>query len=533
MNIESRLRALCDLMVSEVREYVGLHAYDGVVQDLSPDGVRAGLARLGADGVDGAGGAEAATAAAGTAGGAGLGPVTGGPDDTDYLAAFEARLRVDYGEVEMHRRSPLVHLDALDLSCYDREYAPAGQREAARRRHIAGWPGAVDAALASLDRLSAPVARALLPAVEGLGAGLPAGDGDDLRAARAAHARLVEHVRRAVDSGERDPALGAPTLARMLSTGEAIEVDLGRLEEIADAERDRLRERLDDACARLARDGRDAPRQATTAEVVRGLLADHPEADEVLDEARSLVAETIAFTRERDLLPVLDGECEVLPAPPSRRWAMAMMSWAAPFEDDAPSRYYIVPPDPSWPVEEQAAWLEVFNRASLPAITAHEVAPGHFAHGRALRQAPTAVRRTLQSTAFIEGWAHYTEELCVEEGFRAEDPRYEIGVWLEALIRVTRLAAALGVHRRTMTVDEAVARFTNDAFLAGVAAEHEAWRATYDPTYGRYTWGKLEILRLRDAAKARWGTGYSHRRFHGQLLALGAPPLGLMGAAVD
>jgi uncharacterized protein (DUF885 family) len=210
-----------------------------------------------------------------------------------------------------------------------------------------------------------------------------------------------------------------------------------------------------------------------------------------------------------------------------------MMSWSAPFEPDAPSRYYITPPDPAWPPHEQTAWLRAFNRASLAAITVHEVAPGHFAHGRALRHAPTAVRRVLMSLPFVEGWAHYAEELCVEEGFRGDDPRFEIGVWLEALCRVTRLAVALGVHRRTMTVDEGVARFTADSFLEGVAAEHEAWRATYDPTYGRYTWGKLEILRLRDRARARWGGGYGHHRFHSALLGLGAPPLGLMPDALE
>jgi uncharacterized protein (DUF885 family) len=168
-----------------------------------------------------------------------------------------------------------------------------------------------------------------------------------------------------------------------------------------------------------------------------------------------------------------------------------------------------------------------------PAVTVHEVTPGHFAHGRMLRQlAQGDVRRSLFSEAFVEGWAHYGEELMVEQGFRAGDPRFAIGVYLDSLVAVTGLAAAIGIHQGTMTVADATARFESDAFLRGPAARSEAARATYDPTYGRYTWGKLEIMSLREEAKAAWGAAFSLRRFHEALLTLGAPPLGTMRDAL-
>ena len=107
----------------------------------------------------------------------------------------------------------------------------------------------------------------------------------------------------------------------------------------------------------------------------------------------------------------------------------------------------------------------------------------------------------------MEGWAHYAEELSVEEGFVADDPRFAIGVWLEALVRVTRLACALGVHTAGWTVDEAAARFAADTHLTGEAALSEARRATFDPTYGRYTWGKLEIMREARGGPRRVGRG--------------------------
>ena len=175
----------------------------------------------------------------------------------------------------------------------------------------------------------------------------------------------------------------------------------------------------------------------------------------------------------------------------------------------------------------------MFSAATLPAITVHEVAPGHFSHHQALRRTRGDVRRTLFSSAFVEGWAHYAEELCVEEGFLADDPRFALGVWLEALVRVTRLACALGVHTAGMTVQEAAARFEADTHLAGPAALSEARRATFDPTYGRYTWGKLEIMALRDRARAAWGADFTLKRFHTALMDLGSPPLGLIGTAIE
>jgi hypothetical protein len=501
-DLPPRLRAVCDLLMPWVREGAGRHEYDGRLPDYSATGVADALSRVGA------------------------GDPLDDPHDEAHLRAFEEFLRVSYGELEMHRRNPLEHLDALDLACYDREYAPAAEREAARARHLAGWPEAADVAVRTLDRVPAPVARALLGPVRGLAAGIPADAGEAGDKARTAHARLVAHLEHLAEHGDPDAALGGPALARLMGASEALDLDLTALAAEADRERDRLMTRLTDACARL-----DPARPAL--ELCRELVRDHPDIDGVIDASRDWTRQVLAFTREHDLVPYHDGECLVGLAPESRRWGMAMMSWAAPGEPDTPSWYHITPPDPTWPEEDIEDWLQVFSATTLPGVTAHEVAPGHFSHGRALRHAPTLVRRTLFSLAFVEGWAHYAEELCVEEGFLADDPRFEIGVWLEALVRVTRLACAIGVHTGAMTVEDGARRFAADTHLAGSAAHAEAARAVFDPTYGRYTHGKLEILRLRERARREWGGGYSPQRFHRALFELGSPPLGLLGSALE
>ena len=512
-DLPARLRALADLMPGTMRDGSGMHEYDGRIADLSPAGVESALNALG-------------------------GAALEDPHDEAHLAAFEADARYALGEAQQHRANPLYHLNELDVSGYDRGYAPEAERRAARDAHLGRWPLGVDNAIASLDRVPAPVARSLIGAVRGLAEGLPEDVPAPLReSALAAHARLVAHVERAAAEGPEDASLGAERLARLMGTGEALTVDLEELAGRARAERDRLWARLAEAV------GRTSPGR-NVMDAVRELTAQGPDGEGVVDAARRWTELALEFTAERGLVPYSDGECRVDLSPPAQRWATAMMFWSGPWEADTPSFYYITPPDPSWGEDEAAEWLEMFSDTTLPAVSVHEVAPGHFSHGRALRNAPGPVRRALHSMTFAEGWAHYAEEMMLEEGFGAyaaersgvagwSADHYEVGVWVEALIRVTRLSAAIGMHTGSMTVEEAAALFSRDTPLQGPAALAEAQRATFDPTYGRYTWGKLEILRLREQARERWGSGFSPGRFHRALLDLGSPPLGLIGTALE
>jgi hypothetical protein len=255
--LPGRLRALCDLRVAEVRESAGRHEYDGVVQDLSPSGVRAGVEAL-----DDAWLAHPA------------------PDDAfdEELQNFGgSALRGRLSTLADHRRNPIHHLENLDLAGYDRDYAPAEVRDEAKRRHVAAWPDAVDAAVESLDRVPSPTARALLPALRGLA------DGVTDERALAALARLVAHVEGFARSGDESPAYDGDELLLLLWSSDRIVYDLGRLAERADAERTRLRERLDEACRHLDPEARPA-------ELVPRLLRDHPQSPEqIYAEARALI----------------------------------------------------------------------------------------------------------------------------------------------------------------------------------------------------------------------------------------------------
>jgi hypothetical protein len=536
-SIERRLAAVRELMIPVMREDAGLHDFDGVVQDLSETGVSSALGALQpsslpkrarrlpsrhdllvAAGLDEPPAVEPAVHA----------PADPLAHDDLQLQIAESALRWFYGDYQAHRRDPRLHLANLDLSCYDRDYAPEADRADAKARHLAIWPEAIDVAVATLDAVPAPVAAALVGSARGLAQPLnhPGEDGPIapaavIDAALLAHARLVTHLERLALEGPPETAIGPAHLAQFMGAFDGLTINMPALADCADAERDRVRALLAQRCAQV-----DPHRP--TREVVRTLLLDHPAADQVLAAARRVSAESIEFTRAHELVPWVDGECLVGPAPAARSWAPAMVSWAGPYEDDAPSWYYVTPPDPRWPHEQIQGWLTIFGATTLPAITVHEVAPGHFAHGRCLRRVTSPVRRQVQSLSFIEGWAHYGEEMMVEAGFRADDPRFAIGVYLGSLIRTTRLVCAIGLHTGLLNVEEAARMFERDAFMTAGPAHSEAARGTFDAGYGHYALGKLEILRLRSAARSEWGSDFSLQRFHSALLELGAPPLALM-----
>jgi uncharacterized protein (DUF885 family) len=158
----------------------------------------------------------------------------------------------------------------------------------------------------------------------------------------------------------------------------------------------------------------------------------------------------------------------------------------------------------------------------------HEVYPGHFLQRQWERRAPTRTQKILESYSFVEGWAHYGEQMMIEEGFGADDAQNHLGQLSDALLRNCRVVVSLGVHAEGMKLAAAEKRFMTDCHQDKASARQEAARATFDPGYFAYTLGKIQILALREEAKKRLGAKFSLKRFHDALLAHGAPPVPLI-----
>ena len=152
-----------------------------------------------------------------------------------------------------------------------------------------------------------------------------------------------------------------------------------------------------------------------------------------------------------------------------------------------PSRayYYLTDVERGWSPERQAEHLRDFNFGTLWCISIHEVYPGHFVQYQHLRQVESKVRKSIffAAATYVEGWAHYCEEMMLEAGFGRKDPLIRLGQLQEALIRLVRFVVSIRLHAEDLSVEQGVRMFREHAFLEEANARREAERGTFDPTY--------------------------------------------------
>ena len=318
-------------------------------------------------------------------------------------------------------------------------------------------------------------------------------------------------------------AIGADAYREMLHVGEAVELSLERLLALAEVDLARNQAEFKVVAHKIA------PGKSP-AEVMRDMAHHHPSAHELIPTAQKVMENLRAFILERDLVSVpADLAPTIAETPGFLRWAFAMMDTPGAFEKVATEAfYYITPPEKNWPEVKVEEWLTAFNYSMLESTSAHEGWPGHYLHWLHFRNSPTEVTKALEAYTFSEGWAHYVEQMMVEEGYRESEPYFHLAQLAEALPRDVRFICAIGLHTQGMSVDEAARHFMNDAYMEELPARKEAERGTFDPGYLAYTLGKLMVLKLRRDYKSEQYTAFSLKRFHDTFLSFGAPPIPLV-----
>jgi uncharacterized protein (DUF885 family) len=314
--------------------------------------------------------------------------------------------------------------------------------------------------------------------------------------------------------------LGRDKFEQKLKLEEGITISADRLLTIALRELQQVQDEFRTVAAKL---GNGEP-----GDVWREAKADHPRPGELIPTAQAQLAKLLAFLERQAIVTVPTGEPVVAaPTPDFYRWAFASLWAQGPFESK-PSRafYYLTDVDRSWPAERQEEHLRDFNVATLWNISIHEVYPGHFLHYQHLRNVDSKVRKSLffAPASFVEGWAHYTEQMMLDAGFERGNAAVKLAQLAEALVRLARVVVGVRLHCEDLSVEQGMRFFRDEAFLEESSARREAERGTFDPTYLVYSIGKLMLLKLRHDYKERQNGKFSLRTFHDTLLAQGSAP---------
>ncbi|MDP9017850.1 MAG: DUF885 domain-containing protein, partial [Candidatus Eremiobacteraeota bacterium] len=269
----------------------------------------------------------------------------------------------------------------------------------------------------------------------------------------------------------------------------------------------------------------------TPQEVAAAIGADHPTAEELLPTAQKDLVELRAFVVAHHLLTLPpDYTILVVPTPVfARQTTFASMDAPGALEKVATQAYYnVTPVEPGWSPQRAESHLSFFNNYYRPIVSAHEVMPGHYANFVIRNhQKLSNIRQVMGSSSFAEGWAHYDEQMIVDEGWGNGDPKVRLAQLQGALLREARYIVGLREHTQGMTVDAATQFFIDNAFTGSEPAHREALRGTQDPLYGYYTLGKLELLKLRGDYQKKLGASYSLQKFHDAFLAHGDPPIAI------
>ena len=474
------------------------------------------------------------------------------PDERADLVTVRANNESNLVSLEVVRewqRRPRVYMNEALSGVYavvKRDFAPAPERLAsviAREQQIPALLLAARQNLRDVPRISVELALEELPSnieflqkdtVRAFASVKDAAQRARLTASTEAATRAMTEFgewlkKELLPRAKTDFAIGTDAFVKKLAADELINEPLDRVLARGEAELGRLREEFV-ATAKKIDPSRPAP------EVQASLAADHGRAETLLADVQARLAGLRKFLVDKQIVTIPSTVMPIVQESPPfmRAFTLASMDTPGPYETKATEAYYNVTlPDRKWSAAEVESYLRGgFSRTVIEMVSIHEAFPGHYVQFLWMPKMRSRTRKLYACSSNAEGWAHYAEQMMIDEGAAGTDPKQRLAQLQEALLRATRYVVGIRMHTRGMTLPQAIELFEKQGLQSHKVAEMEAKRGTEDPTYLYYTYGKLEILKLRDDYKKKLGKQYSLRRFHDALLAEGAVPLSLVRAAL-
>ena len=334
-----------------------------------------------------------------------------------------------------------------------------------------------------------------------------------------------------------DFRIGADAFSKKLRYDEMVDIPLDKLLEIAWADIRKNQAHFKQVASELE------PTKSP-ADVVLELGQNHPAPDHLLDAFRATFDGLVSFIRSHHIVTIPSDVRPIVEETPAfmRATTFASMDTPGPYETHATEAYFNVTlPDPKMTPAEVEGFMHSFNVGTVISTAVHEAYPGHYIQFLWLPQAPSRVRKLLGANTDVEGWAHYTEQMMLDEGYGqpgagAKDEReskfLRLGQLQDALLRNARFIVGIEMHTGKMTMDQAEEFFQKEGYQSKETAVVETKRGTGDPTYLYYTLGKLQIMKLREDMKKKQGAAFSLQQFHDDFLKQGFPPIKIVREAL-
>jgi uncharacterized protein (DUF885 family) len=331
--------------------------------------------------------------------------------------------------------------------------------------------------------------------------------------------------------------IGVETFRKKLEYDEMVDTPLDKLLEIGWADLRKNQAHFNEL-ARELEPSKDA------GAVLEELGENHPAPDHLLEAFRATFDGLVSFIRTHNIVTIPSDVRPIVEETPPfmRATTFASMDTPGPFEAHATEAYFNVTlPDPSMTPAQVEGFMHSFNVGTVISTAVHEAYPGHYVQFLWTPQAPSKVRKLLGANTNVEGWAHYTEQMMLDEGYGqpgagAKDEReskfLRLGQLQDALLRNARFIVGIEMHTGKMSFDQAMAFFQKEGYQSKETAMVETKRGTSDPTYLYYTLGKLEIMKLREDVKKKQGAAFSLQTFHNDFLRQGFPPVKIVREAM-
>jgi uncharacterized protein (DUF885 family) len=243
---------------------------------------------------------------------------------------------------------------------------------------------------------------------------------------------------------------------------------------------------------------------------------------------KQFIEEKKIITIPSPVLPILEE------TPPFQRaTTFASMDTPGPYEIKATEAFFNVTlPEKNWKPLQVAEHMAGFNYGTIISTAVHEAYPGHYTQFLWMQKISSKVRKLVGVASNAEGWAHYTEQMMLDEGYGNGDLKLRLGQLQDALLRNARYIVGIKMHTGQMTYADGIEFFVKEGYQSRANGERETKRGTSDPTYLYYTLGKLQILKLREDYKKLRGDKFTLQEFHDEFMKQGFPPIKIIRRAM-